>query len=513
MEHISATLLRIIKSDEALEDKENKEPMGAFGNSLKRELGKNTCKFISNVVFGDMHSTPYRRVDARRKAAREARLAEVEARRRVEEVKKEARLEEARMRLEEAYERAELERKNQLYAIDGAVIKNIDILNSRPIPTNISDLLQMLSELSVQLKANKWQTNSDEAEIRNKYTDALLEKYTHCVRELEIMDPNEPHLKYYKGVASKAKRNRFIKKNQFWLSLLLILLVIAAYWIIVNIEDFILFTIIFLADYHSYVILTFVVCILAFVGLKIYNKHKENIVKEDNSSNKSFNNNPNPQQETTKETVIEESIFFDLNENERIEKRLAQIWKRYQRLIPGEIMRRKPIFSADGVRDSILYVGVNPSYNPGDDEVFIPSADNQSLMYGSFYQRDDAPDYFKYLEEFASMLGKGYTHINLLYARENNRDLLLRSNSDFIREQLELTYDTIIKVNPVAIIFFSDYCRDMIYGADRWVDPGTEKDGHYILRGTNIPIYFSDDITAIDDAQRMTLLRKIKYII
>lgn len=489
--------------------------MGAFGNSLKRELGKNTGKFISNVVFGDMHSTPYRRVDARRKAASEARIAEAEARRRVEEVKKQARLEEARMRLKEAHERAELERKNQLYAIDGAVIQNIDILNSRPIPTNKVDLLQMLSELSVLLKANKWQTNSNEAKIRNKYTDALLEKFTHCVRELEFMDANEPHLKYYKGVASKAKRNRFIKKNQFWLSLLLFLLVLVVCWIIINIEYFWLLSILFLTEYHSQIFWTCIVCLAGFIGFKFYSKYKENQVKVENSSKNDIANNVSSQQEKVpKETEIEnESLFFDLNENERIEKRLNQIWRKYQRIVPVDIMKRKPIFSADGVKDSILFVGVNPSYNPEDDNVFISSIDNQSLMYGSFYQRDDAPDYFKYLEEFASMLGKGYTHINLLYARENDRDMLLRSNSDFIREQLELTYDTIVKVNPVTIIFFSDYCKDMIFGADRWVDPNTEKDGHYILRGTSIPIYFSDDITAIDDAQRMALIRKIKSII
>ena len=163
--------------------------------------------------------------------------------------------------------------------------------------------------------------------------------------------------------------------------------------------------------------------------------------------------------------------------------------------------------------NSILFVGVNPSYNPIDDEVFISSADRQSLMYGSFYQRDDAPDYFKSLEEFASFVGKGYTHINLLYARENDRDALLHSNSDFIREQLELTYDTIVKITPLAIFFFSDYCREMIFGADRWVDPATEQDGHYILRGTNIPIFFTDDITIIDDASRMALIRKLKTII
>lgn len=482
-------------------------PMGAFGNSLKRELGKNTGKFISNVVFGDMHSTPYRRVDARRQATKEARLAEAEARRRVEEVKKEAKLEEARMRLKEAHERAELERKNQLYAVDDAVIKNIDILNSKPIPSNKAELLQMLSELSVQLKANKWETKGDEASIRNKYTEALLEKYTQCVRELEIMDFNEPRLEYYKNIITKAKRNRFWKKFGDW---------IIAFTLMLSG----ILVLLFLNNPLLFVPFAIIIGIILFVWCMVWlfrgKAKKRQAIKSTEIGTEKQDSNKTPSQPISKEELIvdeTDSIFFDLNENDRIEKRLAKIWQKYQRLVPNEIMKRKPIFSADGVRDSILYVGVNPSYNPNDDSVFIPSSDNLSLMYGSFYKRDDAPDYFKYLEEFASMIGKGYTHINLLYARENNRDTLLKYNSDFIREQLELTYDTIIKINPVVILFFSDYCRNMIYGADRWVDPSTEKDGHYILKGTNIPIYFTDDITAIDDASRMSLIRKIRTII
>lgn len=34
--------------------------MGTFGRSFSRELGKNTGKFVSNKVFGDSWSTPYR---------------------------------------------------------------------------------------------------------------------------------------------------------------------------------------------------------------------------------------------------------------------------------------------------------------------------------------------------------------------------------------------------------------------------------------------------------------------
>src|SRR5690606_30798644 len=64
------------------------------------------------------------------------------------------------------------------------------------------------------------------------------------------------------------------------------------------------------------------------------------------------------------DNVVEESVFFDLNENERIEKRLSEIWNKYNGKINTQIINRKPIFSADGVNDSILFVGINPSYNP-----------------------------------------------------------------------------------------------------------------------------------------------------
>ena len=36
--------------------------MGIIENSFKRELGKNAGKMVSNMIFGDKHSTPYRRV-------------------------------------------------------------------------------------------------------------------------------------------------------------------------------------------------------------------------------------------------------------------------------------------------------------------------------------------------------------------------------------------------------------------------------------------------------------------
>ena len=52
--------------------------MATFGQSFKRELGKNTGKWVSNKIFGDGHATPHKLIHARDKA--QARQEREEAR-------------------------------------------------------------------------------------------------------------------------------------------------------------------------------------------------------------------------------------------------------------------------------------------------------------------------------------------------------------------------------------------------------------------------------------------------
>lgn len=514
---------------------------GPFGNSLKRELGKNTGKFISNVIFGDKHSTPYRRVSSYREprvTVREPRVSvrviESQNRLAAEETRRDTEISVARIQAdlqrEHQMREAELKKLNLIREADSEVQRNIDTLNSEPIPTSVPELLQSLTALSVQLKANPWKKEGEDAERRNKYTEALLEKFVLSVQELEFMDSSDPHLKHFKAIARKAKRKKFFKNNGKWA----IPLIVSVSVIILAALPFLIIPLIdFFMDNPIWFYTILVVCIGAFIAIKLLKKPKKSSLKrnEPTGYNKTEERQPYqkeqaPKTETLQEpvpepepesapepSVGEESVFFDLNEDERIEKRLANIWMKYKGKVDSSIMGRKPIFSADGVKDSILFVGVNPSYNPDDDEILISSNDHNSLMYGSFYQRADAPEYFKSLEQFASWIGKGYTHMNLLYAREDNREALIYSNGDFIREQLELSYETIIKIQPCAIIFFTDYCKDMIFGAERWVDPSTEDNGHYLLRGTTIPIYFSDDVTIMPGSQKLALARNIQNTI
>ena len=62
--------------------------MGTFENSFKREIGKNTAKWLSNKIFGDGHSTPYKIITKNESTKREK---EVLKRNRENELEKERR--------------------------------------------------------------------------------------------------------------------------------------------------------------------------------------------------------------------------------------------------------------------------------------------------------------------------------------------------------------------------------------------------------------------------------------
>jgi len=449
--------------------------MGTFGKSFTREMGKNTGKVVSNVLFGDWHSTPYRRVgDSARIAATEAKI--------------------------------ERQRKEQVFAVDAAVLKNIDAVAGYRVSSDKEELLQQLSELSIQLKANKWREtlNSEENQVRNKFCDALFEKYKQALRTLRMIDPNEPQLEYFEKIRKKTSRSKIIRTYPTYLGVLALILFCFIGGGLASLDE----------DALALVLTLFIVIVVISITLTIVFKVRSKKRKKAKLQQSIQAQIQQTQQITTQSVeqvyIPQNSIFIDLNENRRIENKLSLIWNRYQNAVDKKIIGRKPIFSADGVKDSILFVGVNPSYNPNDDKIFVHSTDDKSLMYGSLYQIPDAPEYFKALERFAAKAGKAYSHINLLYARENDRDLLLGSDHNFIREQLELTYDTILKINPVAIIFFTDYCKDLIF--EHWVNSNNSRVDSYILNGTNYPVFFSDDVTAMDGTEQAALIQKIKFI-
>ena len=499
----------------------------SFGKSFGRELGKNTAKVVSNALFGDSWSTPYRRVnrDVQRRHEDRMRIKQEAAER-----------EERRLRIAERQQADEAyrARRAELNILNSAVLENVDKLMAIPIPKTVSGLNELLGQLSIQMKSIKeHDDDKEEGRIHNQYNKALRQKFSQCLFELRCINPNDPHIPSYGEVLLEQeierKEKEFDSKSGDYLVFSLLgtsgIFVTLLFILISRMEETAVHSGKWFSRtveynytwYEDTVLIIALICSVVLIAVlwytysryKLKNKRKfqewvesersKYRVEQTDMMHRVEPHMPTADYEDNVGYIESEdaSVFFDLDANNRICSALHRIWLKYRNSVPSEYIERRPIFAADGVEDCILFVGVNPSYSLEDDQRFIESNNKHSLLYGSFYQRDDAPPYFKALESFAGRWGKSYAHMNLLYVRENDRDALMKVNPDFIREQLELTYDTITLLKPKAILFFTDYCKNLIFGKGRWVNPETFNNGHYILNGTDIPVIFCEDITTM----------------
>lgn len=168
--------------------------MGFFG-ALGRELGKNTGKRISNAIFGDKWSTPYRvgRTKDERKAAEREKPVR-ESRRQAAPERREYRRRPTAAELREMHEyerrRAEKdERVRQRYSSRIATIVNA------AIPRTEDRLVEYLRELAVELSANdEYAGGLQERALRKQLFGAACTKYGQAYAELESRYPRNPFL-------------------------------------------------------------------------------------------------------------------------------------------------------------------------------------------------------------------------------------------------------------------------------------------------------------------------------
>ena len=173
--------------------------MGIIEDSFKKELGKNTGKFVSNLVFGDKHSTPYRRV-----GSSEAQEARAEAAR----IRAEAAQAKADAIAREHEVRAEIEEKNHLNSLDAAVLANVDKVIAMPFSEDTNELDHQLIGLAIQLSTNSFSKYNAEDKIRAKYTEAVFQKFDQGLQIMLAKDPYNPNMDYLWNAFIKAKRKK-----------------------------------------------------------------------------------------------------------------------------------------------------------------------------------------------------------------------------------------------------------------------------------------------------------------
>lgn len=178
--------------------------MSKMYDSLKRQVGRDAGKVVSNFVFGDSHSTPHRNVNSQNRAnANELNQKKLE------------------------FQQQDLKQKD-LYLLDDAVINAINQVIAIEIPNNEKEIIKLLQELEIQLKVNKWlpiHKEENAPRIRNKYPDAVLTKYEQCLYELKDTDCNEERLKMATKTLSKYKKLQFLYKYKMYIAIFVFLLI------------------------------------------------------------------------------------------------------------------------------------------------------------------------------------------------------------------------------------------------------------------------------------------------
>ena len=166
---------------------------------------------------------------------------------------------------------------------------------------------------------------------------------------------------------------------------------------------------------------------------------------------------------------------------------------------------------------SLMFIGINPSYNG------IPG----NLFYDNSH--GETHKYFKKFIEISSQAGLNWSHLDLLFLRETNQKEVksLEENNlghIFYDEQLKISKKIIETIKPKIIVVNNTYARDLLH-SQSFTTPkydfefdeeiGTERIvNNEILNG--VPIFFTSMLTgqrALDLGSYKRLIWHIKYVI
>ncbi|MBO7202789.1 MAG: hypothetical protein J6V30_04550 [Paludibacteraceae bacterium] len=285
--------------------------MSNFSDSFWRRAGKNTADRVSNAIFGDNWARPYKRITDEAKAEAMKQRAEAEA------MKQQA---EAIANFH--YTRAEIAEKEQLNAIDAAVLKNVDKVISMPFSEDTNELSNQLNELAIQLSTNSFSKGTAEDKIRAKYTEAVFQKIEQGLNILLAKDPYNVNVEYiYKAyLKGKKERRKSLRRT----------VVLGIIWVII-LQSFLLGILLAMDGYGALLGMTIIAAIITLcidsiwinVVIKLRNARKEFDLKQ-----AKYNTTGQTEQYTAKST--NNNVTSHFNQKQAFD----YLWNKYRNSLP-----------------------------------------------------------------------------------------------------------------------------------------------------------------------------------
>ena len=186
-----------------------------------------------------------------------------------------------------------------------------------------------------------------------------------------------------------------------------------------------------------------------------------------------------------------------MNIKNNYEERVIQLWEKYSHLDvmneSGCEYRKSPLLPIEIEDNSILFVGINPSFKKGD---IIPD-DKKKIDFYPQNINGEVPDiaYFRKFHDIATYCNERWTHIDMLFIRETNQKIMDRlsyteEGVDFIVEQMNIVFEIIDKAKPKLIVVSNAFASEL-FGKKKAKHKSFDK----IWKGfsLNFPEDFNDD--------------------
>jgi len=225
-----------------------------------------------------------------------------------------------------------------------------------------------------------------------------------------------------------------------------------------------------------------------------------------------------------------------------VNKKYLSLWKEFFQ--KSDLTKQWPILYGDFASNPLLFVGMNTSSSEIKSEEMKqtlvwedtdPTEEKKKIIQRQHLEvigRDKyVPyQYFRPIIDIAETVGYGekWEHIDLFVAREKSQDILSNKlgihrndkfvKSEFGQKQVEIAFDIIKELKPVAIVVINASACNIIQNNQKFPQISNKefvKYGyhHVILNNTKTPIFFSGMLSgqrAIDNGSKERLIWHIK---
>ncbi len=168
--------------------------MGTGTDWFKRELGKNTGKFVSNTIFGDKWSTPHKVIIAK------------------ENVKIEKQNSQDLIKTE--FKKLEIETKRTEFQQIGSVNEKKEFILTKTFSNDKDEIFDFGNYLITEIKSIGW-SDKDENSHLNSFSDVCLNKLSQCKIKLDSLGATFESEHFEKEIKSLKNKQIFQKYYKY----------------------------------------------------------------------------------------------------------------------------------------------------------------------------------------------------------------------------------------------------------------------------------------------------------